>query len=99
MRDFRDAKAMAHALRASLASKGLKITVGQSLELIADLFGLPDAGIYVNSAETACAATLYRVPWIKLRSLMMREPALQLNLLNRVAYDLREAGVPARSGH
>jgi hypothetical protein len=42
MRDFRDAKAMAHTLRASLASKGLKITVGQSLELIAELFGLPD---------------------------------------------------------
>jgi len=42
MRDFRDAKAMAHTLRASLASKGLKITVGESLELIAGLFGLPD---------------------------------------------------------
>jgi hypothetical protein len=42
MRDFRDAKAMAQTLRASLASKGLKITVGQSLELMAELFGLPD---------------------------------------------------------
>jgi hypothetical protein len=42
MRDFRDAKAMAHTLRASLASRGLKITVSQSLELIAELFGLPD---------------------------------------------------------
>ena len=42
MRDFRDAKAMAHTLRASLASKGLKITVSQSLELIAELFSLPD---------------------------------------------------------
>jgi hypothetical protein len=42
MRDFRDAKVMAHTLRASLASKGLKITVSQSLELIAELFGLPD---------------------------------------------------------
>jgi hypothetical protein len=42
MRDIRDAKAMAHTLRASLASKGFKITVGQSLELMAELFGLPD---------------------------------------------------------
>jgi Glyoxalase superfamily protein len=42
MRDYRDAKAMAHTLRASLASKSLKVTVGQSLELIAELFGLPD---------------------------------------------------------
>ena len=35
MRDFRDAKAMARTLRADLAAKGLKITIGQSLELIA----------------------------------------------------------------
>jgi CRP-like cAMP-binding protein len=62
-----------------------------ALLLPGDLFGLPDAGLYVNSAEVACPSTLYRVPWVQLRSLMMREPALQLNLLNRVAYDLREA--------
>jgi hypothetical protein len=31
MRDFRDAKAMARTLRADLAAKGLKITIGQSL--------------------------------------------------------------------
>jgi hypothetical protein len=42
MRDFRDAKAMAHTLRAALATKGLKVTVSQSLELIAEAFGVPD---------------------------------------------------------
>jgi mannitol/fructose-specific phosphotransferase system IIA component len=42
MRDFRDAKAMARALRAALAAKGLKITVSHSLELIAELFGVAD---------------------------------------------------------
>jgi hypothetical protein len=42
MRDFRDAKAMAHTLRAALATKGLKITVSQSLELIAQAFGVAD---------------------------------------------------------
>ena len=42
MRDFRDAKAMAHTLRATLATKGLKITVSQSLELIAQAFGVAD---------------------------------------------------------
>jgi RNA polymerase sigma factor (sigma-70 family) len=42
MRDYRDAKAMAHTLRASLASKGMKVTLGQSLELIAEIFSLPD---------------------------------------------------------
>ena len=42
MRDFRDAKAMAHVLRTALADNGLKITVSQSLELIAKLFGVAD---------------------------------------------------------
>jgi hypothetical protein len=42
MRDFRHAKAMARTLRASLAARGFKITVGQSLELIAEAFGMAD---------------------------------------------------------
>lgn len=62
-----------------------------ALMLPGDLFGLPDAGIYVNSAEVTCPSTLYRVPWAELRKLLEREPAMQLNLLNKVAFDLREA--------
>ena len=42
MRDFRHAKAMARTLRASLAARGFKITVSQSLELIAEAFGKAD---------------------------------------------------------
>ena len=42
MRDFRDAKAMAHTLRAALAARGSKITISQSLELIAEAFGAAD---------------------------------------------------------
>jgi Glyoxalase superfamily protein/Clp amino terminal domain, pathogenicity island component len=42
MRDFHDAKAMAHTLRAALAAKGLKVTIGESLELIAQAFGAAD---------------------------------------------------------
>jgi hypothetical protein len=43
MRDYRDAKSMAHMLREELASgKNYKITVGESLELIAHLFGAAD---------------------------------------------------------
>ena len=62
-----------------------------ALMLPGDLFGVPDAGIYVNSAEVTCPSTLYRVPWTELRKLMAREPAMQLNLLNKIAFDLREA--------
>lgn len=42
MRDFRNAKAMAQTLRAALATKSVKITIGQSLELIAEIFGVAD---------------------------------------------------------
>src|SRR6266478_6189145 len=42
MRDFRDAKAMANTLRAALAAKGFKITISQSLELIAEALGVAD---------------------------------------------------------
>jgi CRP/FNR family transcriptional regulator, anaerobic regulatory protein len=62
-----------------------------ALRLPGDVFGLPEAGIYLNTAEVACPATLYRIPWDELRGLMLREPALQLSFLTRVAYDFREA--------
>jgi hypothetical protein len=42
MRDFRDAKAMARTLRAALATKGHKITISESLELISQAFGAAD---------------------------------------------------------
>lgn len=42
MRDFRNAKAMAQTLRNALAAKGLKITISQSLELVAEMFGAAD---------------------------------------------------------
>jgi Glyoxalase superfamily protein/Clp amino terminal domain, pathogenicity island component len=42
MRDFRDAKAMAHTLRAALATKGQRVTNSESLELIAQAFGVAD---------------------------------------------------------
>lgn len=42
MRDFRDAKVMAQTIRAALAANGVKISVSQSLELIAKAFGVAD---------------------------------------------------------
>jgi hypothetical protein len=52
MRDFRDAKAMARTLREALAAGGLRITVGESLELVAKLFGVADW----NTLSAAIAA-------------------------------------------
>lgn len=56
-----------------------------------DLFGLPQDGICVNTVEVVCPARIYRFPWQRLRERMVREPQLQLNVLVRVAYDLRQA--------
>ena len=53
-----------------------------------DLFGPPNSGLYVNSAETRSLAILYRVPWQQLRAMMLRELQLQLNLLIWKAFDL-----------
>ena len=58
MRDFRDAKAMAQALRAALAAMGFKISVSQSLELIAQAFGVADW----NTLSAAIRAPATAVP-------------------------------------
>jgi Glyoxalase superfamily protein/Clp amino terminal domain, pathogenicity island component len=58
MRDFRDAKAMAQTLRAALAAMGFKITVSQSLELIAQAFGVADW----NTLSAAIRAQATAVP-------------------------------------
>jgi hypothetical protein len=56
MRDFRDAKAMAHTLRAALAAQGLKITHSQSLELIAEAFGAADWNTLAAAIRADAAA-------------------------------------------
>ena len=42
MRDFRDAKAMAQALRDALAAKSVSLTHSESQELIAKVLGFRD---------------------------------------------------------
>jgi hypothetical protein len=67
MRDFHDAKAMARTLRSALAAKGLKISHSDSLELIAQAFGVRDwntlsAMLHAEPAEppnTAASPPLY----------------------------------------
>jgi hypothetical protein len=62
MRDFRDAKAMAHSLRAALATKGLKVTISQSLELIAQAFGVADWNTLSAAIREAAAGPHNNVP-------------------------------------
>jgi len=62
MRDFRDAKAMAHTLRATLAARGVNITVSQSLELIAQAFGAADWNTLAAAIRRETRASPSRPP-------------------------------------
>jgi hypothetical protein len=53
MRDFRDAKLMAHALRAALHDKAVETTHSESLELIAKAFGYANWNILSAKIDAA----------------------------------------------
>ena len=53
MRDFRDAKVMAHAVRDALKAKAVEITHSESLELIANAFGFANWNILSAKIEAA----------------------------------------------
>lgn len=53
MRDYRDAKTMARMLREAFAARNHKITVAESLELIARLFGAADWNTLSASIKNA----------------------------------------------
>ena len=53
MRDFRDAKVMAHAVRDALKAKAVEITHSESLELIANAFGIANWNLLSAKIEAA----------------------------------------------
>jgi hypothetical protein len=53
MRDFRDAKAMAHTLRDALKAKAVETTHSESLELIAKVFGFDNWNILSAKIDAA----------------------------------------------
>src|SRR5215475_8354457 len=53
MRDFRDAKTMAHALRNALKAKTIEIAHSESLELIANAFGYSNWNVLAAKIEAA----------------------------------------------
>ena len=53
MRDFRDAKTMAHALRDALKAKTIEIAHSESLELIANAFGYSNWNVLAAKIEAA----------------------------------------------
>jgi hypothetical protein len=57
MRDFRDAKAMAHTLRDALKAKAVETSHSECLELIAKAFGYDNWNILSAKVETARSGT------------------------------------------
>jgi hypothetical protein len=67
MRDFRDAKTMAKTIRAALAARSLKLSISESLELVAKAFGAADwntlsAAIRTAQSEKAAEPALATPP-------------------------------------
>ena len=56
-----------------------------------DLCGLPETGLYVNSAEAVSAARIYRLSWPLFHQLMLTTPHLQQILLRKVTADFHQA--------
>jgi hypothetical protein len=75
MRDFRDAKAMAHALRDALKAKSIETTHSECLELIAKAFGLENWNVL--SAKIEAAVSRERDERAPLSSAGTHEPGTQ----------------------
>jgi CRP-like cAMP-binding protein len=56
-----------------------------------DLFGLAEAGHYVNSVQTITPVRAYEIPVDALTDLFQREPGIELQFLCKIVHVLREA--------
>lgn len=71
MRDFRDAKTMAKALREGLAAKSVTLSHSECLELVAQQFGLPNWNVLAARIQPAAegAPALHRaIPLLRIFS-------------------------------
>lgn len=56
-----------------------------------DLFGLSEAGAYVNTVQAVTDVSLFRMPLQALKDVLVRDAHLQLEMLAKVIHELREA--------
>ncbi|MEY9107151.1 ATP-dependent Lon protease [Bradyrhizobium yuanmingense] len=76
MRDFRDARAMAHTLRESLTTKAVNISHSESLELVSRMLGVADWNTLSAMLQTVRRDT--PVPSVRLNSSTAVYPAVPL---------------------
>ena len=89
MRDFRNAKAMAQTLRVALAAMGIKITVGQSLELMAEMFGLADwntLSAAINAEKSVPRKKVFPPPAARSNSLPSLSAELATTLYRAIGF-------------
>jgi hypothetical protein len=90
MRDFRDAKAMSHALRDALKVKSVETTHSECLELIAKAFGLNNWNILsakIDAAEPDRGTG--RAPW-SARAQPAEPPTLYCSFCGKSQHDVRQ---------
>ena len=58
--------------------------------LAADVFGLAERGVYVNTARAITACTVYRVPLDTLSAMLRQDAELQFQFLCKVVHELRK---------
>ena len=68
MRNFRDAKLMAKSLRAALAAKSITVSHSDSLELLAQAFGVDDWNILAAKIAAAPPASDHALPLVTQRA-------------------------------
>jgi CRP/FNR family transcriptional regulator len=56
-----------------------------------DIFGLMEAGLYVNTTQAVTDVTLFRIPLEVLKETLLADASLQLQLLCKVTHELRGA--------
>jgi CRP/FNR family transcriptional regulator len=56
-----------------------------------DLFGLADAGTYVNSARAVTAVTIYRIPLDALATIIRQDAELEFHFVCKMVDELRQA--------
>jgi small subunit ribosomal protein S1 len=81
MRDFRDAKAMARALREGLAAKGAKISHSEALELTARMLGERDWNTLAAAIEESRRR---EAVWMRLESIRAKNQAVMGSIVGRV---------------
>jgi hypothetical protein len=89
MRDFRDAKTMAHALRDALKSRAVETTHSECLELIARVFGFDNWNILCAKIEAAAPVSAERSASVAARNDRRPTKTLYCSFCGKSQYEVR----------